>query len=66
MVIDGTADNGIDYTDVDPELIFYPGDTMITITIDAIEDALAEGMETITIYVDLGCTSGISDMFHMG
>lgn len=61
MIVDGTADNGIDYVDVPSELIFYPGDTMITITIDAIEDALAEGVETITIYVDLGCASGVSD-----
>ncbi len=61
MVIEGTADNGTDYTDIPADLIFYPGDTMITITIDAIEDALAEGMETITIYVDLGCASGVSD-----
>jgi len=61
MVVEGTADNGTDYVDIPADLIFYPGDTMITITIDAIEDALAEGVETITIYVDLGCASGVSD-----
>ncbi|MEZ5014656.1 MAG: choice-of-anchor L domain-containing protein [Chitinophagales bacterium] len=61
LTITGTATNGTDYTEIPDQLIFYPGDTLIHLPIAGIADALAEGIETIVIQVDLGCVAGAGD-----
>ncbi len=62
VTIGGTAINGTDY-DMLPFLVtFYPdGDTILSIPIVPIEDGIDEGVETITITVDIGCTIGFDD-----
>jgi gliding motility-associated-like protein len=63
VVVDvgGTATNGEDYSGISDSILFEPGDTLITIPIEVFEDALAEGLETIVIYVELGCAIGFGD-----
>jgi gliding motility-associated-like protein len=60
MNVAGTAEDGSDY-DMETELTFYPGDTLIIIPIVGIEDGIDEGVETITISLDAGCITGIDD-----
>ena len=55
LEITGTAGNGIDYSNIPTSVVFYPGDSLITIPIEAYEDALAEGVETIIITGELTC-----------
>ncbi len=47
----GTATNGVDYTMLPDSLIFYPGDSTITISIDPIDDGIIEGPEEAIIYL---------------
>ena len=59
--ISGTAVNGVDYVEIPDSLIFYPGDTIIQLTIDAFDDAITEGMETAVVLVDLSCFADPTD-----
>ncbi len=61
VTIEGTATNGTDFTLVPDTIYFYPGDTAYTIDFTTISDGLDEGMETIVISVDIGCTIGLDD-----
>lgn len=47
--IGGSATNGTDYTLIPDSVVFYPGDTLVTIPIDAVFDGIAEGDENIII-----------------
>ncbi|MBK9012984.1 MAG: choice-of-anchor L domain-containing protein [Saprospiraceae bacterium] len=45
----GTAQNGVDYLLIPPDLFIPTGDSTLTIPIVALEDGITEGMETIGI-----------------
>ncbi|MCB9265303.1 MAG: choice-of-anchor L domain-containing protein [Lewinellaceae bacterium] len=47
----GTAENGVDYEYIPPDLFIPAGDSVLSIPIVAIEDGLAEGTETLVIDV---------------
>jgi len=47
----GTAENGVDYAYIPPDLFIPAGDSLLSIPIIAFEDNLAEGTETIVIDV---------------
>ena len=47
----GTAENGVDYDFIPPNLFIPAGDSILSIPIIAFEDGLAEGTETIIIDV---------------
>jgi len=54
--IAGTAINGVDYTNIDTLFILPAGQTSATITIDAINDGLIEGLESVyLIYSPYPC-----------
>ncbi len=61
LTVEGTATNGEDYNLFPDTISFMPGDTLITIPIDALVDGISEGTETIIISVDLGCAVGFGD-----
>ncbi|MEN0004132.1 MAG: choice-of-anchor L domain-containing protein [Bacteroidota bacterium] len=53
----GTAENGIDYEAIPEDLIIPAGDSTISVPLVAIEDGIAEGVETILIDIQLDpCT----------
>ena len=45
--LSGTATNGLDYTGVPANVTFNPGQTSVSFTINVINDALAEGLESL-------------------
>jgi len=47
--ISGTATEGVDYDSIPAEVCFYPGDTLLTININVIDDNIPEGIETLVI-----------------
>ena len=55
--IGGTATNGIDYTHIADSIVIPAGDTLVTININPITDALVEGTETVKIYLLLACNN---------
>lgn len=61
VTIEGTATNGVDFNLVPDTIYFFPGDTAYTLDFTTIADGLDEGMETIVISVDIGCTIGLDD-----
>ncbi|MGE3821901.1 MAG: PQQ-dependent sugar dehydrogenase, partial [Isosphaeraceae bacterium] len=50
--VDATARAGLDYTAVSGTAVFNPGETLKTITIPILDDALAEGNETFSFVID--------------
>ncbi len=63
FLIQGTAQNGIDYNQFQDTLIFTNNiaDTVRSISLYAFNDNLAEGTEFIKIYVQSGCSQTITD-----
>lgn len=55
LEIGGTAGNGLDYSTIPTSVTFLPGDSVITIPIEAYEDGLTEGVETIIVTGELTC-----------
>ncbi|HYV91962.1 MAG TPA: choice-of-anchor L domain-containing protein [Chitinophagales bacterium] len=55
--IGGTATNGTDYTEIPDSLQILPGDTSASIIIHSFNDLIAEGSETVTLYLYLPCSS---------
>ena len=51
--ITGTATNGVDYTGVPTNVIFGPGQTNVSFTINALMDGIPEGLETLTLTFSL-------------
>lgn len=47
--LSGTATSGIDYNGVPASVMFQPGQTMVSFTIQSLTDALLEGLETLTL-----------------
>lgn len=47
----GTAENGVDYTEMPEEIIFPPGEMTVSFEIDAFEDGVLEGLENV--YLDI-------------
>lgn len=47
--VSGTATEGVDYTDIPASVTIPPGQTTVTLTLDAFADALAESEETLSI-----------------
>lgn len=47
--VTGTANNGTDYTTVSPSYTIPPGQDTLTVTIDALADAIPESTETLII-----------------
>ncbi|MBV6405241.1 MAG: choice-of-anchor L domain-containing protein [Flavobacteriales bacterium] len=51
ILIDGTATEGADYTNVPDQVIFQPGQDSINVQFNAILDAIPEGQESIVLMV---------------
>jgi gliding motility-associated-like protein len=49
LTITGTAVNGTDYTTLPPTITFLPGEDELVLTVEALEDFVTEGAESITI-----------------
>ncbi len=49
LVTSGTAINGVDYTNIPNQVIFPPGDSIVTLEITAIADGIVEGIEDVAI-----------------
>ena len=49
--VGGTATNGEDFAEIPDSLVFFPGDTVISIPIDPIEDGIIEGLEQAILYL---------------
>jgi gliding motility-associated-like protein len=47
--IGGSATNGIDYTQIPDSVVFFPGDTLVFLNIDAIFDGIPESNENVII-----------------
>lgn len=63
--LSGTATNGVDYTALSGTIDFLPGQTTQALTLEALDDGLYEGFETIIIEVDAdisSCGSGGSNI----
>ncbi|MCF3650575.1 beta strand repeat-containing protein [Synoicihabitans lomoniglobus] len=54
LTITGTAINGTDYTTIPTSVTLYPGPGTAEVDIDAIDDALFEGTETVVLTVASG------------
>ena len=50
--VSGTAQQGIDYTGLDGQIIIPPNDTSIVVTIEAINDNISELVESITLTIE--------------
>jgi len=49
LQLSGTATNGVDYSTLPSSITFNPGDTLVTLTFDALIDHLTEGLETVKL-----------------
>jgi gliding motility-associated-like protein len=49
VTLSGSAVEGVDYLELPDSICFFPGDTLLSISIEAIADGLAEGVDTIVI-----------------
>ena len=58
IIVGGTATNGADYSFLNDTLVFLPGDTTKTVTLDAFADGIPEGTESVIIY-QLDACSGL-------
>jgi gliding motility-associated-like protein len=47
--IGGSATNGVDYTQIPDSVVFYPGDTLVFVNINAVFDGVTEGNENVII-----------------
>ena len=50
--IDGTATNNFDYETAVGSVVFNPGETMKTVEVEVLDDALDEGNETMSLRID--------------
>lgn len=62
LTVGGTAVSGTDYTGLPSSVTFAPGQSVVTLTIDAFEDFIAEGQENITISIDFPDPCGNSNV----
>lgn len=53
--IGGTATPGVDYSAVSGVVVLPPGDTVRIVTIDPAQDFIAEGLETVKLYLLNSC-----------
>lgn len=62
LVIEGTATNGVDFTEIPTSFTFLPGDTTYVLDIFAFLDGLDEGLEEVTVTItntsESACASG--------
>ena len=58
--VSGTAINGTDFTNVADSIMILPGDSTALLTIEAIQDGIEEGPETLTLQITAvnNCTFG--------
>ena len=62
-MLGGTATNGVDYTGLPPSpIIIPPGVTEWFVPITILEDDIAEGMETVTLFLFGACTCETADV----
>lgn len=54
--IGGTATEGTDYSSIPDSLLVLPGATNISLGVNPLTDAIAEGAESITLYLYLSCS----------
>ena len=59
FTIAGTATNGVDYAYIDNSVTIPAGQTSATITIDAIQDGIAEGQESVYLIYEPEICSGL-------
>ncbi len=61
-ILTGTATNGVDFASLPDSIVFLPGQSIYNLTIEALDDNLTEGFETIELEVDVDiATCGVSD-----
>ena len=65
ITVSGTATMGLDYTNIPTSVTLAPGQTEVTFTIDAIADALVEGVETILIDFGIPDPCGQNDYIRI-
>ena len=63
FTISGTATNGVDYKFIDNSVIIPAGQTSATITIEAIQDGIAEGQESIYLIYQPELCGGVDTAF---
>ncbi len=51
--LSGTATNGVDFAPFPDSIVFLPGQSIYSLTVDAFDDNLVEGFETIILVVDV-------------
>jgi gliding motility-associated-like protein len=51
--VSGTATMGLDYTPIPNAITFPPGQSTVSFTFDALQDGIAEGIETLRIVFDI-------------
>lgn len=62
LTIGGTAISGTDYTGLPSSVTFQPGESVISLIIDAFEDFTAEGTENLTVSIDFPDPCGNSNV----
>lgn len=55
ILVGGTAENGVDYDFIPSVVDFSGGQTSVQIEINAFEDGIDEGQETVIIYIESEC-----------
>lgn len=65
VLISGSAIEGTDYTNIPNTINFAAGQTSVSFNIQAFEDALAEGDETIVIQLDQPDPCGVSNFITL-
>lgn len=63
FTIGGTATNGVDYTTVPTTVVIPAGQTQVVIPIDAFQDNIAEGQETVTVTYVNPCSTTVVTFF---
>ncbi|MFN3938994.1 MAG: choice-of-anchor L domain-containing protein [Chitinophagales bacterium] len=61
FLLGGKATTRLDYTALPDSVVFLPGEISASFPVTIFSDGLAEGMETIVIALEFGCTSDLSD-----
>ncbi|MCB0477266.1 MAG: choice-of-anchor L domain-containing protein [Crocinitomicaceae bacterium] len=60
--VSGSATMGTDYSNLPTDVTFQPGQSLITLTIDAFEDFITEGSENVIISIDFPDPCGNSNV----
>jgi gliding motility-associated-like protein len=62
LTVGGTATEGVDFNNLPADITFQPGQSSVQVTIDAFEDFIAEGSESVTVSIDFPDPCGNSNI----